>query len=196
MRTCNKCSQWLEREPCYERDYPPEEYLVGDPHSRVWIIGLNPKEAENQHDQSVEELRTYFSNPHRYYDNFKRVSRRLYCLFGKERGAAGVDLVKCASANFTPVQAVIDKCGEEFLLAQIREHRPDMLICNGRAVCDFIDTHIGQGREDIRECTSYTCEYEGREIVVVHSGFIGRIDNYSRRRLGIEIEEYLKRLGM
>lgn len=40
--------------------------------------------------------------------------------------------------------------------------------------------------------TAYKSNIYGTEVIVILSGFIGRIDDYSKRRLGYEIESLIK----
>lgn len=42
--------------------------------------------------------------------------------------------------------------------------------------------------------TSYGTEFDDQKVGVVLTGYIGRIDNYAKRRLGDEIEQRLDQL--
>ena len=198
MYICDRCSKYGVR---FERGYLPDEYLEGKPNSPVWIIGLNPANTEDWVDtRSVQDLETYFDDPtrvHSYFRDFKAVSEPLYDALGSDRGTAHTDLVKCSSMKFPPpgttgkgATEIIKNCGG-YLQAQIARHRPTVLVCNGAQVSKFIRSLFPPENDSADEATSYWTEVEGRKVCVVLSGFIGRIDNYSRRRLGIEIESRL-----
>lgn len=93
----NECHQCSEMGLGFSRLYSPEESIVGDPESPVWIVGLNPKQEGPSNDAwTSRELRGYFSSPqrHRYFDDFEKVSEVLSARLGTERGVAHVDLVK------------------------------------------------------------------------------------------------------
>ena len=45
---------------------------------------------------------------------------------------------------------------------------------------------VGQISVGVDTETSYWTEFEGQLVCVVLSGYIGRIDNYSKRRLGMD----------
>ena len=149
---------------------------------------------------------------HPYFNDFKKVSSKLFDMLGKEKGVAHTDIVKCVSRNFPsdkdPKQKrIIENC-KPFLEKQLVEKYPKMIICNGNAVVrlisdiikppnlfDQLHARIKTGAKLISEpMTSYIGKLESREIIVILSGFIGRIDNLSKRRLGLEIEQYMSKL--
>jgi len=68
-----------------------------------------------------------------------------------------------------------------------------MIICNGADVCKVIRSIIRpiEGKE---QDTYYFGKVRDVEIAVVLSGFIGRIDDYSKRRLGLEIETLIDKI--
>jgi hypothetical protein len=70
-----------------------------------------------------------------------------------------------------------------------------MVICNGAKVCDYIKTAIPPSEPDEKR-GNYRGVIEDWEVAVVLTGFIGRIDNYSRMRLGAEIEQLAVQLGI
>ncbi|MDO8548821.1 MAG: hypothetical protein Q7S39_01540 [Ignavibacteria bacterium] len=71
---------------------------------------------------------------------------------------------------------------------QIEVYKPKMIICNGADVCRRIKEIIHPISEVKGTDTYYIGEINGSKVTIVLSGFIGRIDNYSKRRLGKEIE--------
>src|SRR4030042_5223062 len=119
MNTCNKCSEYGLN---FNHAYSPAQYLKGQPSSRVWIIGLNPKgETAYVDNRSEENLRQYFSEKgrvHEYFHDFQKVSKAMYDMMGKEDGVGHTDLVKCYSPEWPPNaakgsrdrQAIIANC--------------------------------------------------------------------------------------
>lgn len=178
----------------------------GDPESPIWIIGINPAAASDwtDPDRTREMLKDwllakeYKGNPNKerpYFKDFSKVSGPLFDKLGERNGIAHTDIVKCASKRFPPEQAkgakanvVVQNC-RDYLLEQIRKHKPRMLICNGSPVSKYILEFIPPSPRGVRNTTSYKNCSLGYEVCVILSGFIGRIDDYAKRRLGVEIEQ-------
>lgn len=199
MPTCKRCAQFGLR---FQRQYEPSQYIEGDPNSRVWIVGLNPAEAQDWVDpRPLSDLRNYFSRPdvHSYFKQFRLVSEQLYSMLGTSGGAAHTDLVKCSSFSWPPKSApgnarskIVKNCAA-YLQAQLDAYHPKVLVCNGSEVSQEIRRLLPppEGIESI--ATSYVhTRPSGTRVAVILSGFIGRIDNYAKRRLGIEIESFLR----
>lgn len=197
MPQCNNCAQYGIS---FSAGYSPAEFIEGDPYSPVWIIGLNPKGIANFIDnRTAQNLKNYFrggSNVHAYFRDFEKVSRVIYRNLGGPNGVAHTDLVKCFSMTFPPKgvtptgkHQIINTCGI-YLSVQIGKYQPGMLVCNGADICKKIQ-QIVVPQHPIGSNTSYLGRIGDREIIVVLSGFIGRIDNYSKHRLGREIESLL-----
>jgi uracil-DNA glycosylase len=193
---CNRCenNSLTFKSP----HYSPEEYFEGNPKAKVWIIGLNPKlddDKKKHTDQKKKDLRKYFKNNgktiHSYFKNFKKVSEQLFDMIGKDE-AAHTDIVKCATNSFNVRDAVIKNC-QPYLIGQLKKYQPDLIICNGAAVCETIKSIVKPKKELNGLETSYVGSIDNYKVRVVLSGFIGRIDNYARRRLGKEIEQYLNK---
>ena len=202
MSTCNKCSKYGLN---FNRPYSPEQYLEGHPLSRVWIIGLNPKGKTKYNDKkrTQEDLRNYFNDKigvHEYFSDFKKVSSTMYDLMGKDNGVAHTDLVKCYSPQWPPTTAknsndkkiIIENC-KDYLEQQLFASSVEILVCNGADVCDYIRSIIPVEQNN---GTYYYGQLNGRRIAVVLSGFIGRIDKYSKQRLGKEIEILMMEFGI
>lgn len=197
---CEKCKQYGLY---FDRNYSPDHFLEGKPDSLLWIIGLNPKGEEGSNDdRTVEQLQSYFDNKAQiapYFRDFRRVSAGLYDLLGENRGVAHTDLVKCFSSNFPPktcgwagAEEIIENC-KWYLITQITRHKPRMLICNGMPVCKvMVEMFPPSSKSD----TAYIARIEGNEIAVILSGFVGRVDNYAKRRLGREIEYFMEQLNL
>lgn len=174
------------------------DFLEGKRDSPIWIIGLSPKgNLEKNDERDVTELENYFKGDiHPYFHDFRKVSKKLYNLFGKERGVAHTDIVKCFSNEFPPknckrkeAQIIISNC-KGYLEEQIKKYFPKIIICNGSPVCKIIKRVI---KPQIDYITSYVGNFDEKEIAVILSGFIGRLDDYAKLRLGKEIESYIER---
>jgi len=203
MKICDKCLPDLSFDANY---YKPEEFLEGRRDSLVWIIGLNPKKMDDEHYKfdmlrDKANLENYFSEPgrHPYFEDFKEVSNVLYDLLGKNKGVASTDIIKCFSESYPPsncrgkrLNKIIQNC-QPYLEQQLSEMKPKLIICNGADVCKAIKRIVIPIEDRV---TSYIGLFGDTRIAVVLSGFIGRIDNYSKKRLGIEIERYMKELGI
>ncbi len=101
MTACNKCAN---HGLVFPGQYNPDEFLEGKPNSLIWIIGLNPKKDKRfKFPLTVYDCNHCFDREvHPYFKDFKKVSAKLYDLFGKDRGVAHTDLVKCPSKTFPP----------------------------------------------------------------------------------------------
>ncbi len=197
MYKCNNCQEFGLS---FNRRYAPDQFLEGKFNSRIWIIGLNPavEIGWNDLDRGKQELSEKFDsdeNIHSYFKNFKRVSEKLYSLLGKDKGVAHTDLVKCSSRSWPPnnckshtSKAIVNNC-HEYLLKQIKRFKPQMIICNGAPVSDSIKSNFKVVKK-ISD-TAFQTQIDDHEMIVILSGFIGRIDNYARRRLGYEIESLI-----
>ena len=200
--SCDRCATHNVR---FCRTYKPEEFIEGDPSSPSWIIGINPAESGDWRDgRSTLELAQGFSEHAKktgYFRDFRAVSPQLFARLGVAGGVAHTDLVKCSSESWPPADvggrsasAIVANCSD-YLLQQIRRFRPKLLICNGSAVCEYI-RDIVKTSDTMELATSYVGTIDEQSITVVLSGFIGRIDNHARRRLGREIEDHARRLGL
>ena len=200
MITCEKCKSHGLR---FHRKYAPQDYFHGDPNSKVWVVGINPSGTiGRQGPQGSTSRIGYFKNLetiHAYFKNFSRVSERIFK--GFNQGTVGhTDIVKCYSPKFPPdgktrTEAdIVDKCAP-YLFSQVARYKPKVIICNGATACRelvrLVQPLPGEDHE-----THYFGELEGLRLAIVLSGFIGRIDNYARRRLGKEIEALLDEMGI
>jgi len=199
MHDCTKCQQYGMR---FKRNYLPVEFIEGKKDSQIWIVGLNPAAEQDWEDpRTTEDLEKYFDVPddiHGYFKDFKTVSEVLFGNFGKNGGTAHTDLVKCSSKSFPPKTAkgkttaiVIDNC-KGFLEEQIKTHKPKIIVCNGVEVSRFMLNFLPPPSDYTKAQTSYWSNIGQATVCVVLSGFIGRIDNFAKRRLGAEIEKRLR----
>lgn len=190
----------------------PIEYIEGNPNADIWIIGLNPKdEIGHIEERTKEGFKNFSPNDHPYFKDFKKVSNKLYeNWLGENCIIAHTDLVKCFSNTFPPeimidvkkkklnTKEVIGNCSEH-LYNQIQSSKPKVIICNGSPVSKemFGLFPPKTKNSDIKSLTSYKTDVQFKngeihQFWIVLSGFIGRIDDWNKRRLGTEIEEIFK----
>lgn len=117
-------------------------------------------------------------------------------------------MVKCFSHTFPPPITetetnvrkahieIIDNC-KEHLIQQLNKNRPKLIICNGSNVCwEMIKFFPPENRTDLKFVPSYKTQVELKngihEFWIVLSGFIGRIDDRNKRKLGKEIEKIIE----
>ena len=202
MERCLKCKKYGL---FFQRQYSPQEFVVGASEAPVWIIGLNPQGDEGHNDENdIIQLREYFQSKsvHKYFNNFKGVSPSLHKLLGHSNGVAHTDLVKCYSKKFPPKtiqkggdEEIIANCSE-YLKQQIETHKPKIIICNGVPVSLKL-CELYPPPESKRNHTSYRVKNDKHDFVVVLAGFIRReMDRYAKRRLGQEIEGYFELYGI
>jgi hypothetical protein len=191
METCNKCSEYGL--PQFEEQYKPVDFIEGKRDSLIWIVGLNPKDDGTGLKRSLKELEEWpknHKNLHSYFKDFQKVSNALFNDFGKSCGTAHTDIVKCASKTFPLGKTrryIIENC-KPYLMQQIDKHRPRLIVCNGSEVSKFMKEFISPPQGFKLTDTSYWSDLNGTKICVILSGYIGRIDDHSKRRLGKEIE--------
>lgn len=209
MKTrCTKCSNYgLEFK---SEHIAPSECFEGNPSAEIWIVGLNPKaDIGHVETRTKEEFENFDPDCHRYFADFKKVSPKLYKNWKSENSnVAHTDLVKCFSLSFPPFnnqvitnrkkahREIIDNCSV-YLIEQIHKASPKLIICNGSAVCrEMIRLFPPEEGTDLKFLTSYKTqvkiEKDDHEFWIVLSGFIGRIDDRSKRRPGREIEEIIE----
>jgi hypothetical protein len=190
----------------------PHEYIEGKSNAEIWVIGLNPKGSiggiESRNIQAFEDFKP---NPkgkeHSYFHDFRKVSSKLYDNYlSTDSNVAFTDLVKCFSLSFPlknhrkhETNAIINNCSTHLHL-QINQYKPKVIICNGSFVCkEMIRLFPPQGNteSELPMLTSYKTrlilENRTHEFWIILSGFIGRIDDRNKRRLGNEIEAILEK---
>lgn len=187
----------------------PEEYIEGNINAKVWIIGLNPRyDIERIESRTKKEFHEFNPNTDvdrsksKYFLKFQKVSAKLYSNWiSPKNTVAHTDLVKCFFPTFPPkinsknvdIEPIIRNC-KKHLLSQIRKHKPKVIICNGTKVCREIISFFppSNNLEPSNLLTSYRTKLsydDTDEFWIILSGFIGRIDDRNKRRLGKEIEK-------
>ena len=206
--TCSKCSEFGLG--FYATHIKPTDYIEGKRNADIWIIGLNPKgEVGNEEKRTVADFENFSPQSHSYFKDFSKVSSKLYNSFNSSNSrVAHTDLIKCFSQSFPPIvskdgqQSVVDtepliKNCSEHLIQQLTEHKPKMIICNGSPVSwEILKMFPPPTNESWNTITSYqaTLKDTDHKFWIVLSGFIGRIDDRNKRRLGKEIEQILTSL--
>jgi len=205
---CDKCKEYGLG--FFSTNIKPEQYIEGNPNADIWIVGLNPKaEIGNIERRTVEDFKKFNPNSHPYFSDFRKVSNKLYeNWIGENSIIAHTDLVKCFSKSFPPkieingklksvnINKVLDNCVFH-LHKQFIKSKPKVIICNGSIVSwEIIRLFPPESNiDDFKTLTSYkttiNIENEQHQLWIVLSGFIGRIDDRNKRRLGKEIENIL-----
>jgi hypothetical protein len=201
---CDKCvSEGLKF--CATNITSPAQYIEGSSSADIWIVGLNPKSPIGSVEQrTVSDFTQLDPDCHSYFRDFKKVSSKFYTNWKSHSSRiAHTDLVKCFSSTFPPENAdaeiIIENC-QSYLLQQLQQYQPKIVICNGSPVCRIIKSWFPPITQDIGNIditTSYQATMtlnNGQTHIfwIVLSGFIGRIDDMNKRRLGKEIEEICK----
>lgn len=211
---CEDCPAGGADEGCVQLRYrptsvSPDQWIEGHPESPIWIIGLNPKttmHADRDMSLDLKGLRDEFCDRAKnvsYFRDFDKVSGSLFAALGLKHGVAHTDIVKCDSTSWPPKGISssnidkIEKTCAKYLENQIRTYKPKLLICNGSSVSTYIKALLGhqnQSSDDVE--TYFENDKYGYPLHVILSGFIGRIDNYSKRRLGRDIKQRIEALGI
>jgi uracil-DNA glycosylase len=200
---CNRCKDYgLEFRS--KHNISPLDFIDGNGYADIWIIGLNPKNKIGHIEtRSLKDFKLFDPNGHRYFRDFKKVSEKLYKNWERpDSNIAHTDIVKCFSETFPPIdgeygknnqRAIIDNC-IEYLKLQILKYMPKMIICNGTPVSWEIIRLLPPNQDHDLDCiTSYCTKVNNHNFWIVLSGFIGRIDNRNKRRLGMEIERIIEK---
>lgn len=198
MQTCDLCHPFGLS---FNRPYAPHEFIEGHRNARIWIVGLTPAGSDSSVDKRTnQDLSACFDDEGKvssYFKKFKLVSAEVYSQLGKKDGVAHTDIVKCYSKNWPPkgVQRtesdkIIENC-TRFFRRQILEMKPQIIICNGRDVCNVVMKILPPPSDAPKSQTSYFSDSDFGRIGIVLSGYIGRIDNYARSRLGKEVEHLI-----
>jgi len=201
--TCDKCKNYgLEFRSTQK--ISPIDFIDGNVNADIWIVGLNPKNKIGHiEERSLNDFINFNPNGHSYFRDFRKVSEKLYTNWERQdRNIAHTDLVKCFSETFPPENEekkknnqkdIVDNC-VGFLKEQILTNKPKLIICNGSPVCrEIIRIFPPQQATDLDSLTSYCANIENHNFWIVLSGFIGRIDNRNKRRLGMEIEQIIEK---
>jgi uracil-DNA glycosylase len=208
---CNKCTK--HGLGFYAKHIQPHQYIEGNPNADIWIIGLSPKnEIGTVETRTLKDFQDFDPDCHPYFSDFKKISPKLYQNWKSEKSTiAHTDLVKCCSNSFPPIEngkgkrtkvdQIVNNCSTH-LLKQISAGKPKLLICNGSTVCWEVMRLFPPQMENDDPMTltcyraSQTIDGTDHHFWIVLSGFIGRIDDRNKRRLGKEVEAILEREGM
>mgnify|MGYP006444389983 CR=1 FL=1 len=201
--TCNKCKNYGLKFRT-KHNVSPVDAIDGNPDADIWIIGLNPKgKVGHIEERSLTDFKLFNPDGPPYFRDFRKVSEKLYKNWQrKDSNIAHVDIVKCFSDTFPPKSTdkrnsnqwrIIDNC-IDYLKIQIMTHKPKMIICNGSPVSRIIMSLLPPPQiNDLERLTSYCTNVDNHNFWIVLSGFIKRIDNRNKRRLGMEIEQIIEK---
>jgi len=201
--TCNKCKSYGLKFRS-NQNIKPIDAIAGNADADIWIIRLNPKNKIGQiEERSLEDINSLDPNSHPYFRDFNKVSEKLYKNWEKEdSNIAHVDIVKCfldffppksSSDLITPQRQITNNCGE-YLKDQLLTHKPKIIICNGTQVSwEMMRYFPPKDHLDFDTLTSYQSRIFDYKPWIVLSGFISRVDNRNRRRLGMEIEQIIEK---
>lgn len=207
---CDKCKEFGLS--FYSKHIKPEQYIEGNKEADIWIVGLNPKsDVGSVEGRTPKEFENFNPDCHPYFSDFKKTSNKLYQNWKSDKSnVAHTDIVKCFSNSFPPkikidgkerktkVDKIVNNC-IEYLQNQIKTGKPKMIICNGSVVSWEMIRLFPPKTKDYnpKTLTSYQTSQniDGTEYSfwVVLSGFIGRIDDRNKRRLGKEIEDIMSK---
>jgi uracil-DNA glycosylase len=187
---------------CTDLQGPPV-FLEGNPNAKIWIIGLNPKLEDNVRVRESLDFKDYLKNQreyfyhenevHYYFRDFRHVLGENWLKLFQEK-VSHTDLVKCHSKGFDDnVKNAINDCGK-YLKRQIELFKPEIILCNGSNVCDWFKRIYNIPNERMQ--TKAIVNENDHIFTAVFSGFIGRIDNYAKYRLGKELSELTKILSV
>ncbi|WKT74953.1 hypothetical protein [Lysinibacillus fusiformis] len=211
----NSCGLEFE----YNRYYKPEEFFIGKTNSRIWVIGTNPRgnPSQNDSDTATKDMFMDFKKDDVYFKRMQRVSKTLYNLLGQDNGAGHTDIVRCFSLGYTvdkmkfkdrniKTLANVEKQCLNNLEKQLNSEEisfPEMIYCHGipasLAIRKLVKIPLEYKNTPEDTVTSYIGTYirnndEIKVIRVVLSGMIHQMDRFSKARLGVEIDTFLKEL--
>lgn len=199
--TCDKCKKYgFEFRSTH--NISPVDFIDGNVNADIWIIGLNPKNKIGFiEERQLTDFQNFDPDCHQYFRDFKKVSEKIYRDWKSQNSnIAHTDLVKCFSETFPPKSEenkevnqdqIVENCIGH-LKTQILKGKPKLIICNGSPVCwEMIKIFQPQQTTNLDCITSYSANIGDHKFWIVLSGFIGRIDNRNKRRLGLEIEKII-----
>ena len=188
---CKRCEQFLADRSKGIRPI----FMEGNFGGKIWVVGLNPKlEREGEVLNDFDSYITKWQNSEFRHPFFKKVQFIFPEGVKWGRDVAHVDLVKCATKGINKdFGKLVSKCGH-FLKRQIRAAKPKLIIADGIPVCQwFKNQKWGEAKQND---TSILFSFDDFETLVVLSGFIGRIDQYSKARLKQEFQRAIEELGL
>ena len=201
--TCDKCKKYGLAFRATQNIFPIN-FIDGNVHADIWIVGLNPKnKIGHVEERNLDDFINFNPNGHSYFRDFRKVSEKLYKNWeNPARNIAHTDLVKCFSDSFPPKNAgngnnnqrqIVNNCAV-FLKKQVLEYKPKLIICNGSTVSwEILRIFPPHQKNNLDGLTSYFTNIDNHKFWIVLSGFIGRIDNRNKRRLGMEIEQIIEK---
>lgn len=160
----------------------------------IWIVGINPKVISSSDSGGGPMI-------HPYFEVFRKVSETLGRLIDEGK-VAHTDIVKCSSKKWPELgvnpSGTVSHCFDNYLFNQIETHKPKIIICNGAPVSRAILERFGNrcqylDDEDKNGVVSIDLG-KGIRSVVVLSGYMGRLDQYSLRRIGLLVDKEIGKI--
>jgi uracil-DNA glycosylase len=158
----------------------------------IMLVGLNPKlemksrKFPKKFNKILDKHYNYFDTSiHNYFTPLKSIFENSEKVF-KEK-LINTELVKCKTEKWTnSCKKAICYCNK-YLKKQIKIIKPKIIICNGVPVCNWFRKEY-----NLKEDTSGVINMDGKKITIIFSGFIGRIDTYSKLRIKKELKLHFK----
>jgi uracil-DNA glycosylase len=200
--SCRKCDLDVKINP--EAGIIPI-YGENDPSKPIWIVGLNPKlnkDGTHHPVEATETFQAYIDHQLTYFGGDKELHpyyRRFQHIFGSNwreiirDNVFHTDIVKCPSVTFGKKETKAIPICKEFLQKQITLNTPKIIFCNGRNIVNwFEDKYEGEIQLNYWR-TGGELKINGQIVHLIYSGFINRIDNIAKRRIGKEVCVLIKK---
>jgi hypothetical protein len=155
---CEKCRNLgIKREP--ERGVVPI-FMEGDwLRKKIWVVSLNPQRPQDDGIIEAEDaldFRRYYhamiSFDRRHIQFFNNIQNQLLKRCGLKMGihVAHTDLVKCGLKEGEEVpEEAVERCCPH-LIEQMRMFRPNIIVANGKRVCEWFKTQFkGEVEDDV-----------------------------------------------
>ena len=197
--SCPKCNECPMPVKYGTPQFDPRKAIEGDPASPIWVVSLNPKTKGENH-KSGQPNPFDWSKSDRSAPHFLRLKVVLgdhwYAHLLEPGGIAHTDLVKCGSPAFADVEEEAVLHCRDFLVNQISEHRPKLLLVLSSDACRFISAEAKLA-ENRTEGKWQFGSAIGENCYVVLSGYTSpQQERYAKIRLGRDFLAACKRLEL
>lgn len=166
-------------------DFNPLDAVEGFPKSPVWIVALNPKTEEEDHERGKSNpMQWNTTEPKaRHFSRLKGILGPWYDQLFKKDGIAHTDIVKCGSPAFTSIEAEAVQHCKSYFIEQIKKHKPKLLLVLSSDAARIIAKEA-ELPDDVTEGTWKVGEQEDEFCFVILSGYSGpRQERYAKLRL-------------
>lgn len=165
-------------------EFCPANAVEGHSDSPIWIVALNPKTQEEDHvDDQPNPITWTNTNPRApHFVRLKGILGPWYESLFQSKGVAHTDIVKCGSPGFTSLEANAVQFCKAFFLAQIRKHKPKLLLVLSSEAARIIAKEAKLCDEKTEG--SWKFDIESDPCYVVLSGYSApRQERYAKLRL-------------